>query len=428
MDSAKQALRKVRTLPVGFEGRAIIVAVMVLAAGLYGVELAEAGLKHIAGLDTAVMHALWGTSRPCRAKEIVFALLVLGHRVAPSMVVPYRRICWLARMARTRGTPQTIAQAVWEHRTANRIQGPMGQALKELSRLGWQATCGWWQWTYPGALAPVNMALESQEAVEHVVREELRKRELLRVERRRPRLFAGIGGSIHRGLTLAYLHTCTAELDKSILRGALTGAIWTAVRANERGLWPTRMCPYCDKQEPEDEEHLLWRCTAWKAKREPLIAEIMLLAKALKLGSLREWPPCIRLCGIIPDSVVLASGIGEGERWRKRCMDLGRVPRHWLQRPLEDVEDRLREVDRLAEAGAAWAAQDTHPWQLFAMKLHEMFLGVLRDCKGADDEAGSLFPTSHRKEPRNTYPWHLLQLPQPQGVPTPPPPPYWGPC
>ena len=108
MDSAKQALRKVRTLPVGFEGRAIIVAVMVLAAGLYGVELAEAGLKHIAGLDTAVMHALWGTSMPCRAKEIVFALLVPGHRVALSMVVPYRRICWLARMARTRGTRRPL--------------------------------------------------------------------------------------------------------------------------------------------------------------------------------------------------------------------------------------------------------------------------------------------------------------------------------
>ena len=212
----------------------------------------------------------------------------------------------------------------------------------------------------------------------------------------------GIGGSIHRGLTPAYLYTCKAELGKSILRGALTGAIWTAVGTNERGLRPTRVCPYCDKQEPEDEEHLLWRCTTWKAKREPLIAEIMLLAKALKLGSLREWPPCVRLCGIIPDSVVLTSGIGEGERWRKRCMDLGRVPRHWLQRPLEDVEDRLREVDTLAEAGAAWAAYDTHLWQRFAMKLHEMFLGVLRDRKGADDEAGSLFPTSHRKKPHNT--------------------------
>ena len=256
------------------------------------------------------------------------------------------------------------------------------------------------------------MALESREAVDHVVREEPRKRELLRVELGRPRLFAGIGGSIHRGLTLADLHTCTAELDKSILRG---------VRANERGLRPTRVCPYCDKQEPKEEEHLLRRCTAWKAKGEPLITEITLLAKALKLGSLCGWPPCIRLCGIIPDSVGLPSGIGEGERWRKRFMDRGRVPRHWLQRPLEDVEDRLREVDCLAEAGATWAAQDTHPWQLFAMKLHEMFLGVLRECKGANDEAGSIVPTNHRKEPRNTYPWHLLQLPQPQGAPTPPP-------
>ena len=156
------------------------------------------------------------------------------------------------------------------------------------------------------------------------------------------------------------------------------------------------MCPYCDKQELEDEEHLLWRCIAWKVKREPLMTEIMLLAKAPKLGSLREWPPCIRLCGIIPDSVVRASSIGEGERWRKRCMDLGKVPRQWLQRPVKDVEDRLRQVDRLAEAGATWAAQDTHPWQLFAMKLHEMFLSVLRERKGADNEAGSLFPTSRK--------------------------------
>ena len=90
---------------------------------------------------------------------------------------------------------------------------------------------------------------------------------------------------------------------------------------------------------------------------------------------------------------------------------LGVSARHWLQRPPEDVEDHLREVDALAEAGAAWVVHDTHPWQLFAMKLHEMFLGVLRDRKGADDEAGSLFPTSHRKEPRNTYPWHLLCTP-----------------
>ena len=55
------------------------------------------------------------------------------------------------------------------------------------------------------------------------------------------------------------------------------------------------------------------------------------------------------------------------------------------------------------------------------MKLHEMFVSVLRERKGAEDEARSLFPTDHPKEPRNTYPWHLLQLPQPQGVPMIPP-------
>ena len=91
----------------------------------------------------------------------------------------------------------------------------MGQALKELSRLGWQATCGWWQWTYPGTLAPVNMALESQEAVEHVVKEELRKRELLQVEHRRPRLFAGIAPSLGRGSDAPFRHLDQTMLTKT---------------------------------------------------------------------------------------------------------------------------------------------------------------------------------------------------------------------
>ena len=87
------------------------------------------------------------------------------------------------------------------------------------------------------------MALEAKEEVEHILGEELQKRELLRVEARRPRLFARMGGEINRDLTLAYLSHCDTELDKALLRGALTGALWTAVRAHERGLQPTRTCP-----------------------------------------------------------------------------------------------------------------------------------------------------------------------------------------
>ena len=95
MESAKKALRKAGMLPVGFEGRALVVAVMILAAGLYGAELADVTTRHAMGLEAAVLHMLWGPTRPCRAKEIVFALLVPGHSVAPTMLIPYKRACWL---------------------------------------------------------------------------------------------------------------------------------------------------------------------------------------------------------------------------------------------------------------------------------------------------------------------------------------------
>ena len=41
----------------------------------------------------------------------------------------------------------------------------------------------------------------------------------------------------------------------------------------------------------------------------PLPPEIMLLAQALKLGPLSEWPPCLCLCGLMPESVVACSGL-----------------------------------------------------------------------------------------------------------------------
>ena len=42
-----------------------------------------------------VMYALWGSNKPCSSKEIIFALLVLGHCTTPSMVVPYQWAFWM---------------------------------------------------------------------------------------------------------------------------------------------------------------------------------------------------------------------------------------------------------------------------------------------------------------------------------------------
>ena len=157
------------------------------------------------------------------------------------------------------------------------------------------------------------MALDAKEEVEHILREELRKRELLRVEARRPLLFLGFGGEINRGLTLSYLSHCDTELDKALLRGALTGALWTAARAHEWGLRPTRTCPYCDKRVTEDEEHPLWRCPAWAAARESNITEVMLLAKALRIGSLSNWPK-------LPETMRNTPGQGgAGEQYGRGC-------------------------------------------------------------------------------------------------------------
>ena len=147
----------------------------------------------------------------------------------------------------------------------------------------------------------------------------------------------------------------------------------------------------------------------------------MLLAKALHIESLSEWQACLKLCGILPDKTVRVSGMGEDARWRKRCLELGRVPRHRCQRPLEDVEDQLREVVQLVEAGVTWAEQDTHPWELFIRRLHEMFLRALKARKQQEDESGLMFPAQFRKEPRNTYPWHQIQLPQTKRRATPVP-------
>ena len=64
---------------------------------------------HVSSLESAIMGAIWGPSRPCRAKEMVFVLLLPGHRFAPLVVIPYRRMCWLAHLARNPGTAQTVA-------------------------------------------------------------------------------------------------------------------------------------------------------------------------------------------------------------------------------------------------------------------------------------------------------------------------------
>ena len=138
-----------------------------------------------------------------------------------------------------------------------------------------------------------------------------------------------------------------------------------------RSMWNTYSddrCPYYAQGVLEDEDHLLWWCTAWKATREPFLAEVMMLAKAIKLGALSVWPPCVRLCGLMPESVVKRSGMARGAGWKKRCRELNQVTCYWEPNPQE-----ARDNTEVALMGHPWAEDDGNPLEQFVHKLQGMF-------------------------------------------------------
>ena len=59
---------------------------------------------------------------------------------------------------------------------------------------------------------------------------------------------------------------------------------------------------------------MLWKCPAWETARAPLVPPIVSAANALahRPNDPRRWPPCLRLCGILPQD--LAKGASEDDQ------------------------------------------------------------------------------------------------------------------
>ena len=105
---------------------------------------------------------------------------------------------------------------------------------------------------------------------------------------------------------------CIYRHDKALLWGWLTGALWTAARAHARGLRATPLCPYCSRQQEEDDEHILWACPAWGIHRSGAWRSLMRTARALGLSDqISSWPTCLRICGLMPEH--LSHGIPKGQ-------------------------------------------------------------------------------------------------------------------
>ena len=175
VQEAQTALKKSRLPPLGFDMRVAIAAVMIIAAALYGVRLADISKKTAASLESTVMYALWGPAHHVgqRKLSLLFSCRDTTWR-RPWSSGTGECAGWHGRRAQEARHKQSSTEVA----PAPKATGPLDRALQEFHTLGWQPLVGWWQWKYPGAHAPINLALDSQLYVEHVFREALRRQKL----------------------------------------------------------------------------------------------------------------------------------------------------------------------------------------------------------------------------------------------------------
>ena len=76
---------------------------------MYGVEIADVGSRDVARLELAAVRAMWGPTRTSGAKEVLWAVLVPGHRVSLVWRLHYSRVLWLARQAQLVGVARAVA-------------------------------------------------------------------------------------------------------------------------------------------------------------------------------------------------------------------------------------------------------------------------------------------------------------------------------
>ena len=96
LEAGRSALCRLPHLST-YDRRERAISTLVTPLALHGVAVAPVTEPDLRGLETAVVQALWGTSRLSRAKEVIFTVRPKGHRVSPIMHTRYERLLWLAR-------------------------------------------------------------------------------------------------------------------------------------------------------------------------------------------------------------------------------------------------------------------------------------------------------------------------------------------
>eukprot|EP00660_Eupelagonema_oceanica_P019687 gene19687-biopygen9550 len=257
----------------------------------------EAAQRHF---RSAVLQSVWRQHHRKRCPEVVMTLIARGHRLDPVQALPYRRVLALRRLLMLRPELLPLVRRAWEYERVQKhgrdpVPGPVGCVRASLARLGWT-------WPRPEVLrTATGMELDLGEVhegrLEHEIREAARKVEWERAAARRPFDMDGLQRGVDVEASTAVLRAkgkrkALTPLDAGYLRVLIAGATWTQDRLNRCKLEESGVCPHCTTGDLEDQQHINWRCPAWRhvRQRHPIATR----------HYRDDWPACLRTCGIMP--------------------------------------------------------------------------------------------------------------------------------
>ena len=146
-----------------------------------------------------------------------------------------------------------LGRARWGARSARR---PPGAGPRE----------DWWCWDIPGQEHPLHFVQDPLRQLQHRVWDSLHSHSSRQLEARRPLTFGGVGNGADGVACRAALRAASTEREKSLLRGLLAGAMWTAAGASGHGMGTNSACSHCGAAH-EDEAIVLRECPEWDDAR-----------------------------------------------------------------------------------------------------------------------------------------------------------------
>ena len=236
---------------------------------------------------------MWGQSNRWRSPEILFTLLVPGHRIDAVQAVAFNTFATARRVLHKRPHLWPTYCEVHELRARcdPRLGGPV-KALLEAAKTA-NATLlspGEVQFRTPHSETDTfNLVGGDTKRVHHQIREALRAEQFCLLEDRRDS-FEGIAyNGVDRKATSVIVQNRCCGLDKYYLRCIQTGAVPSMDRLWRSKLVEDPSCPCCGAPK-EDWRHIIDSCPAYEHLR----------VREMPREAWDALPTCLRAHGIVP--------------------------------------------------------------------------------------------------------------------------------